>query len=51
MYLSEIVSIPNFFDKVLNTNEPLVDSIKVTAPYYSYQEILKIMFKEGQFRW
>jgi len=34
-------SIPDFFDKVLNTDEPVVDSIRVIEKYNSYQEIYK----------
>ena len=34
-------SIPDFFDKVLNTDEPTVDSIRVIEKYNSYQEIYK----------
>ena len=34
-------SFPEFFDRVLNTNEPDVDSIKVLQPYNSYQELYK----------
>ena len=39
MYL--VFSIPDFFDKVLNTDEPVVDSIRVIEPYNSYKEIYK----------
>ena len=34
-------SFPDFFDRLLNTNEPDVDSIKVIQPYNSYQELYK----------